>query len=309
MPLELARQLLDAAAELGAGSAVLIGGEPTLYPYLSEVAKHARCVGISPTLITNGLRLSDEVFCERVVESGVERVTVSVKGGSEDQYLKLVRAGGFGRMLRGAENLRRLGVEPSFEITVVDGLLADIGGMLSSLTSRGIRHLTVDLASPVVTGGRIEVPGVPDPLELRDAMHRIYWSVDPESLDYVVYMTIPFCLLDPEVLRGLKAQDRLVSSCHVPRGDALVFDEHGGVLPCNHMGGHVLGRWGVDFSSARTLMDFWYTTAVEEFRSVCGCYSAEPCIDCPEWGECGGGCMIKWMFWDPADFIGGFLDR
>ena len=42
MPLELARQLLDAAAELGAGSAVLIGGEPTLYPYLSEVAKHAR---------------------------------------------------------------------------------------------------------------------------------------------------------------------------------------------------------------------------------------------------------------------------
>jgi radical SAM protein with 4Fe4S-binding SPASM domain len=302
----LAHELIDVIGVLGAKSIVLIGGEPTLYPHLAEVAGYAIESSVTPVMVTNGVRFSSEDFCLKVIDAGINKLTISVKGTSQEQYTRLTKTNGFIKMLKGVQNLRRFGIEPSFEITVVREYLTNLEEILAALTNLGVRQLTIDLASPVLFGDQVDIPGVPDPFELRDAVHQIYRSTDSSEVDYVIYMTIPFCLLDPDVLLGLKKEDRLISSCHVPHGNALIFDEQGKILPCNHMEGQPLGQWGVDFTSARELMEYWNTSELQEFRSTCSCYPAEPCKTCPYWGECGGGCLIKWLYWDPAEYVQGF---
>lgn len=299
----LAHQLIDVMGELGVKSIVLIGGEPTIYPYLYETVAYVRQKGILPMLISNGVRFSNMEFCKRLIDAGVKKITISLKGTTPNHYLELTKMNVFENVLQGIENLRSLDVEPSFEIVIVNEYLSNLEKVFSELTELRVKNITVDLASPVINQNEVSAPGVPNPLELRDAIHRIYHSVDPDQIDYVIYMTIPFCLLDPDVLQGLKDGDRLMSSCHVPHGNALIFDEHGGVLPCNHMESKAIGQWDKDFNSAKDFMLYWNSPELKNFRAACSCYPAEPCKTCSQWKECGGGCMVKWLYWNPADFI------
>lgn len=304
MNIDLAYQLIDVMADLNVKSMVLIGGEPTLYKHLIEIINYANERSILPVMVTNGVRFSDKDFCKRVLDAGLKKVTISLKGTSEEQYVKLTSSKGFTKMIKGVENLRSLGIEPSFEITIVKEYLDNLEELFTELANIGVNHLTVDLVSPIITDNQIDAPSVPDPFELAKAVNRIYYSVDSSAINYVIYMTIPFCLLNPEVLQGLKDEDRLMSSCHVPHGNALIFDEIGRILSCNHMASHAIGQWGVDFKSAQDFLEYWNTSELQNFRSTCSCYPAEPCKTCPYWGECGGGCMIKWLRWNPKEFIG-----
>ena len=268
-----------------------------------ELGKLIRVRGMTPALITNGIRLADADYCRQLRDAGITNITISIKGASQEQYQQLTKTSGFTKMLLGAQNLRNISIEPSFEITIVKDYLPNLEDMFTALSNLGVSCLTVDLASPVVASDDVGSPNIPNPLELRDAVHRIYRHTDTSRIDYVIYMTIPFCLLDPDILEGLKEQDRLLSSCHIPHGNAIIFDEKGYVLPCNHMASQPLGQYGVDFRTAQEFQKFWNKRQLINFRKTCSCYPAEPCQLCQYWDECGGGCMIKWMYWDPSQYI------
>jgi radical SAM protein with 4Fe4S-binding SPASM domain len=83
LPGELSlRELVSAveqAKRLGAQRIVLLGGgEPLLFPALSELIQHIHALGLSQALFTNGMRLTAEV-CRFLFD---HRVTVAVKHNS-----------------------------------------------------------------------------------------------------------------------------------------------------------------------------------------------------------------------------------
>lgn len=51
------KRLLDNFAHEGTSNVVFTGGEPLMVPFLPEVAKHARAIGLRTTLSTNGILL------------------------------------------------------------------------------------------------------------------------------------------------------------------------------------------------------------------------------------------------------------
>lgn len=57
---------------------ILTGGEPTLSPHLVDAIRYGREQGLHVRMITNGLRMSDPDFCDRVVDAGLQHVHVSV---------------------------------------------------------------------------------------------------------------------------------------------------------------------------------------------------------------------------------------
>lgn len=99
LSLEMVRDLLDDGRAGGAEVVRLYGGEPLLHPDLPAMVRHARSLGLSTYVTTNGVLLErrlDELF-----EAGLRDITLGFYGtGAEyDGYVQ--RSGRFERMERG----------------------------------------------------------------------------------------------------------------------------------------------------------------------------------------------------------------
>ena len=64
-------------------------GEPTLNKHLPEMIKYAKKTNKINWIdfATNGSKLNNE-FSEKIIESGVDRINISLEGISEEDYLK-----------------------------------------------------------------------------------------------------------------------------------------------------------------------------------------------------------------------------
>lgn len=69
------------------------------------------------------------------------------------------------------------------------------------------------------------------------------------------------------------------------------------------------GKLGVDFNDAEGFKKFWEGSELREFRDEFNSYPHTNCITCPDWTNCGGGCKIKWLHYDPKDYIGRRKER
>jgi uncharacterized radical SAM superfamily Fe-S cluster-containing enzyme len=69
-------------------SVQLFGGEPTMREDVFEIIKLARSYGLSVRLVTNGLKLADQAYCDRVMASGAS-VLISFDGLRREMYEKL----------------------------------------------------------------------------------------------------------------------------------------------------------------------------------------------------------------------------
>jgi len=112
---ELAEEIRSWAAR-GHRSVGFLGGEPTIHPRLVDAVALAREQGFTRIAIaTNGRRLADTAFADRLMDAGLTRVTVSMHGhtaaledrlaGVEGAYVQKVTAL---RHLRGRQDEGRL---------------------------------------------------------------------------------------------------------------------------------------------------------------------------------------------------------
>ncbi|HNX91039.1 MAG TPA: radical SAM protein [Candidatus Omnitrophota bacterium] len=69
-------------------SVQLFGGEPTMRDDIFEVIRLARSYGLSVRLVTNGLKLSDKAYCDKMMASGAS-VLISFDGLRREMYEKL----------------------------------------------------------------------------------------------------------------------------------------------------------------------------------------------------------------------------
>ncbi|HET7291279.1 MAG TPA: radical SAM protein [Vicinamibacteria bacterium] len=84
-PLRLVLEEIDQALGLRRADAItLLGGEPTLHPALVEIVRQVARRGVTPQLLTNGLRFLEEggdAYLDALVEAGLKRVLLHVDEG------------------------------------------------------------------------------------------------------------------------------------------------------------------------------------------------------------------------------------
>jgi len=96
MPMELYRKIIDDIGEFPDKLKVLRisgNGEPLLHPELPEMIRYAKEKGVSEfiEIVTNGSKL-DPQLNRRLVESGLDRVRISVEEISEEGYRRIAGA-------------------------------------------------------------------------------------------------------------------------------------------------------------------------------------------------------------------------
>ena len=138
---EQAKNLIEQLAELGRGQPmmpvlVFSGGEPLCREDLFELIEHAKALGITPALATNGT-LIDETVAGQIRDSGIARVSVSLDGATSEVHDKLRQlTGSFEKAIEGIEYLRDAKVPFQINMTLTRhnaGQLEDIYELAKTL--------------------------------------------------------------------------------------------------------------------------------------------------------------------------------
>jgi radical SAM protein with 4Fe4S-binding SPASM domain len=147
---EEALRLLDEMAACGVKIVIFSGGEPLLRGDLLELMAHAKGLGISPQLSSNGV-LVDEAMAARLKQRGVDYVGISVDGLQDfnDDYRGM--QGGTEAALRGLRCAKAAGMRTGLRMTLTSRNVAQLPDMVEVAHSVAVDRLYI---SHLVYSGR-----------------------------------------------------------------------------------------------------------------------------------------------------------
>jgi len=134
---------------------VLSGGEPLFRPDIFQIAAHARDKGLTVALASNGT-LIDERMAHAIVDSGIQRVAISIDGADETTHDSFRRQpGSLAAAVKGFRHLRRLGMSMQINCTVTRHNVQQIETLYATAQELGADALHLFMLVPVGCGVQI----------------------------------------------------------------------------------------------------------------------------------------------------------
>ncbi len=276
-------------------SVSLTGGEPTLFPELPEVVAHGKGLGLHVNLISNGLRLGDDLV-GRLVDAGLDSAQLSLEGADAPTHDTLVgRQGAFGRLWAGLDRLREAGIRIHTNTTVSPGNLERLDAIVDQVAERGLDRLTMNLVIPCGVAAGAPEAMVPYS-RVAEPMLAARARAEERGLRFIWYSPLPLCLVNTAAeglgSPGCAAADGLL---HVnPAGD---------VLPCSSF------RHDEALGNLLTTPfdEIWQSPAARFFREKR--MLPAPCEGCEKAPICQGACTLYWREVGMVELGGGEGDR
>jgi heme b synthase len=145
-------QLIDEIAAMSSPVIILTGGEPLLRPDIFDIAAYGTGKGLRMVMATNGT-LVDESTVEKMIKSGIKRVSVSLDGKdaqSHDAFRGEI--GAFTGALNGIEAMKRAGMEFQINTTVTTANLKQLKEILDLAIQLGAAAHHIFLLVPTGRG-------------------------------------------------------------------------------------------------------------------------------------------------------------
>lgn len=300
MDFEEAKKMLDYLAKEGISKIVLIGGEPTMYEHFVDIIKYIRNKGICASVATNGRKFGNIQFAKDTVEAGISGINISLKATSEEDYIKCTKKPGLNEMLRGYQNLRTIGFNPSISYVIVDDNKEEFERVVKLIEDNEIENVIFQFVKPV-----IELKKTSEIMDIRKMgkfVNYMYKRLQGIKFNYVLEVSFPLCLIERDILEALFLEKKILTCCHIQKGAGIIFDTDFKVLPCNHFAGFPFSDKPFDLDKD-TIDTFWCSDNVKKFRQKAQCYPSKVCKSCDIWNICGGGCFTRWLYIDPNDYI------
>lgn len=300
MDIQDAKKCVDYIDDLGINRIVLIGGEPTIYKELIPLLLYIKSKNISSSIVTNGRRFANIDFTKRVINAGISGINISIKGSSEDEYIRNTRCSGFFEMIQGYHNLKETGFSPIVSYVITDNDINNIEELANVLTKNSIDNILFQFVKPVVQPNSPKILSMNDMGKMVDNLYNI---MERTSIKYKIEISFPLCLVNNIILTKLIAEDKINTCCHVQAGRGIVFDTDFRILPCNHFidyhySDEQVGKMGVE-----EIKNVFYSEIAQVFRKTASYYPSEICSRCKNWDICGGGCFTRWLFENPNTII------
>ena len=145
-------QLIDDIANASRPVIILTGGEPLLRPDIFEIAAYGTRKELRMVMATNGT-LVDEATARRMIESGIQRVSISIDGKdaqSHDVFRN--QPGAFDGAIRGIEAMKSVGMEFQINTTITNTNLHQIRDIYSLALNLGAAAHHIFLLVPTGRG-------------------------------------------------------------------------------------------------------------------------------------------------------------
>lgn len=214
------------------------GGEPTLFAELPEVVAYARGAGFEHVgIVTNGRRLADRAFAERLLAAGPHAVTVSLLGADAATHDALQAVpGAFDETTRGIANVATIVREQGLRTTV------NVNLILSARSLAGLAEAVRLAAHLGASAGAVHLlrfrglaadPGVREPLrfDIRLVTEALRGAIEAgRAAGFRVHAPdVPLCL-HPELELGAvqRAANRAAVDRHAYLAAAYEYELAGG---------------------------------------------------------------------------------
>ncbi|HEU0291666.1 MAG TPA: PqqD family peptide modification chaperone [Anaerolineales bacterium] len=270
-------KVLDKLWALGVPHVVFTGGEATLRNDLPELIHHAESNGQITGLNTNARRLADEKFVQKLVESGLDHVQITVESCNEQIHDAMMRArGAFKQTITGLKNALQSNLYVMTNTTMLRTNAYTIPDTLDFLAEMGVP--TIGLNALIYSGSGITVGTGLKESELQPILDIATRKTNEHGQRLIWYTPTQYCEFDPTAnnlgVKGCTAA--LYSMC---------IESNGNVLPCQSyyrpLGNILTDAWD-------SIWNHKLSVQLRERQNL-----PTRCGNCPIVGECGGGCPLK----------------
>ncbi len=273
------KKAIDRLFDRGVFIFTFTGGEPTLREDLPELLKYAQKTGAVSGLITNGRRLSDKRYVQRLVETGLDFAQVTIESHEPEIHDRIT--GVKGSWKETVKAIRNLIPTPIYLTTNTTLNTYNAGGFLGTinfLKKLGVERFAAN--SLIYSGKGPEVSGeFALPIEqLKSLLPKIRAKAEEYNMKFTWYTPTQYCELNPLSLElGIK-------SCTAARIN-LCVGPNGLVYPCQSyfesLGNILTDPWD----------KIWNHPLAVSIRNRD--YAPGECKDCSQLTVCGGGCPLE----------------
>jgi radical SAM protein with 4Fe4S-binding SPASM domain len=277
--------IIDKLWDVGVPHICFTGGEATLRDDLPELIRRSKELGQITGLLTNGRRLSDRAYTERLVEAGLDHIQFTLESRSAEVHDRMVaRHGAWKQTVAGIRNALDAGLFVMTNTTLLAENSADIGGTIDFLAELGVP--TAGFNALIYSGHGASVgTGLPEEA-LEPLLEIARERTDRYGMRLIWYTPTQYCHFDPTQMElGVKG-------CTAAAYNMCV-EPDGSVIPCQSyyetMGNMLTDAWD----------SIWNHDLARWLRERR--FAPNECRACPVLSECGGGCPLALKEQVPAD--------
>lgn len=300
MPFELAKKLVDFAKSVGAISIILMGGEPTLYPYFFDLIKYIKDKGLKVYAITNGHVFKNKSFLNTTIDSGIDYFSVCIKAANKLQQIKVTGTDTFDSLLKVFENLKEVKNSNYNFTTIVSKLTIDNLKEFAKLvaTHAPNRLLSYRFCSPCITSSSVETDYVLPRYEMVPKVANQFEEIINILGNNVEFrQSYPFCFWPKKFINKLKEDDVFSSGCLIrsKKRNGITFDSEGNMILCNWFHAYPMAKFGTDFTNKDEFKKIWNSLEIKNIYKEIQAPSDPKCTTCKDYLECKGGCFVRWL--------------
>jgi len=277
---------------------ILIGGEPSIHKDLTHIIRRLKPANVS--MVSNGVRLSDKSYLTSLKKCGLDMVTLSLKGSTQDQYIENTGVACLDRVEKAVANMNELEVQYNISVTFSISLIKALPAVLQWMKSTKAVSMSVNYCRPYIVDGQVSVNEVPTPKEMAEKTVSSYNIIRESGIPCTYSFLLPLCLLPREFIDLLVSRNELSTVCQLQKGTGLIFEPDGSMIPCHHLFDYKLGKLGVDFTTASEFEKFMKGDDIQDFYRKTRSLPDERCQTCSLKNRCGGGCLIQHLQYSPS---------
>lgn len=144
MDFDSAKKLVDFCENLKVKDIILIGGEPTIYPYILDLISYISKKGITTVLVTNGIIFSQKNNIEKYINAGLNSFSISLKANSQTEYLEVTGKDCFSNVISCIKNLRELNANFSVSQVLTAENIPTLSNGLKIFKEAGAKNFSFD---------------------------------------------------------------------------------------------------------------------------------------------------------------------
>jgi radical SAM protein with 4Fe4S-binding SPASM domain len=306
LSLDQAQDIVELLISIGVKSILLLGGEPTLWPWLIEFNCFCNEKGIETVIVTNAMRFGNNRYWEEYKNHPNTDCGVSLKSYSAESLKRDTGVTSFGLVTKGikrATDFFKSGASVTYN-KLCENSLVDIARYAMDC---GAKSLNVNFCSPTFKGNGVDIEYMLPPHVIASNVIRDYEDLCRATDGHIVFsMRTPLCNWPEDFVKELELKNQLMTVCQLQKRSGIVFDCDGSIMMCNGLFNYLLGKYRKDFSNGEELLTLLNNEQTSSYYDALRSYPSEKCKSCKWYGKCAGGCPLMWLVYNPEEVIKGF---
>ena len=296
MDLNMAYDIIDVCNDLDIKNITLIGGEPTIYPFLFDVIKYAHSWGISCGIVSNGLQYANNEFLNKLIALKIKMVSISLKGENRETFKNVTGVDAFDNVIESIRMCKQNNVKVSVSMVLTEENIYTYLEGIKKVVSAGADNIHLSFCYEFDNSQyHKQKTSILDPKKIVSGFMTGYEKLcEITGGRFELFQSFPLCIWNSDDIKKLVHRKQISTVCQLLRKSGLIFDSKGNVIPCNAMPTIKLGKIYEDFNTAKELIEYIKQPDIQEvYKTLCGVPNKK-CLICEDYVNCGGGCVCQW---------------